>query len=82
MWKPIPLILSVAWMLSGCLTGTQVMPASRPIYLGNADTDCPPLPSAKTGKLSDLAKNHKAVTDLYHLCKDRYRTALERESKQ
>lgn len=77
MWKPILVILSAALTLTACASGTQPMPVTT-IYLGNADTDCPPLPSAKSGQVAALAKNHKAVTDLYHECKAHYRTALKR----
>ena len=78
MWKPTLLILSVASMLTGCAFGTPPMPVMGPIYLGNADTDCPPLPSVNSGKLSDLVKNHKQVTDFYHDCKEQYRQVLQR----
>lgn len=78
MWKPTLLILSAALTLSACATGTPPMPATASRYLGNADTDCPPLPSARSGKLADLVKNHKEVTDLYHECKARHREALKR----
>ena len=81
MWKPTLLILSVALMLTACASGTPPMPVTT-IYLGNADTDCPPLPSAKSGDLATLAKNHKQTTDQYHDCKARYREALMRYNNQ
>lgn len=78
MYKRIPLILIAASTLTGCTFGTPPMPATTAIYLGNVDTDCPPIPSAKTGRLPDLVKNHKQALDLHHKCRDAYRTALER----
>ena len=78
MWRRTLLILTAALMLPACATGTLATPAMTLPYLGNPDTDCPPLPLATSGDLAELARNHKMSTDQYHQCKAAYQSALQR----
>jgi len=62
-------IVIAAWMLSGCSSGTQPMPApSLPV---SDMITCPDLPPARSGALSDLWLNHLDVAEAYHDCKRR-----------